>query len=189
MPFLLKPRKNPALTAATLMQNRHLQVSLHNIMSRFIEALIYLSYSHVKILQTWCHILKTKSKTYQGEMLSASRLTLQKENKEGWKNNICLLLGLWSSHANVWSSVNHSTCPWSLNPAFLSAAKVTDGPICGEKLLPCDVPALSTPTPWASHRTASFEPQGGHLTALPWAASCQNIIGFPGNGSCLVASQ
>lgn len=145
MPFLLKPRKNPALTTATLLQNRHLQVSLHNIMSRFIESLIYLSYSHVKILQTWCHILKKKSKTYQGEMLSASRLILQKENKEGWKNNICLLLGLWSSHVNVWSSVNQSSSPWSLNSAFLSAAKVIDGPICGKKLLPCDVFLLHFP--------------------------------------------
>lgn len=83
MPFLLKPRKNPALAPVILMQNRYLQVSLHNIMSQFIESLIYLSYSHVKILQRWCHILKTKSKTYQGEVLFAFRLILQEENLQG----------------------------------------------------------------------------------------------------------
>lgn len=85
-------------------------------------------------------------------------------------------------HMNVWRFAS----PWRLSPAFLPA--LMDSPICGEKLLPSDLFLLHS-YPLGLPQTASPEPQGGHLPALPGAASCQNITGFLGNGLCLVSSQ
>lgn len=80
------PRKNLApLITITLMQNRYMQVSLHSIMSQFIETLLHHSSLILKLCRSDVMFWRQGLREHKGEALSAFKWILQEKNLGGWK--------------------------------------------------------------------------------------------------------